>query len=615
MSNTLRAVCIFFGVTLSVFLSLSTWYWIGFKEPAVNALAPLQKATPTLSRMFQEHEDESAEQILSKVPFDVIVSDAGGVAITSNLSRNPRQRKRQGEFVLKNEDLPFLKQGDYRYYYRAPVDWIDLHLLFPLIFGLLLGLIATVWDYLQREHLNDQTDALILMSQQQHDEDAQHERVKALQQENKQLKQKLKTRTIEPRKNSSAALADFDKLQEALQRVKEQNLALKKNLNQRKQGEDSTALNAQLTELSETLATTQDYEQAMRQQIVEYEEQLHLMYAHQKNLQNELDTIKEQEETARERIHDLHRLEREHEGLRRENDKLLKKEEAWKKEKVRVLSVAHGKEEQNKKLRENLKDARLKLRDLSVKYKKLTEKVAHLPADLQEAQQMIDELINAKDLAEQANVDLSLDKAERSAEVKRLHKELRARSDRLKQAQRMIEELAENLKTYQREMAELSATLEDKMLDLEYAQDLHDEDQQVLTEITQERDLLKLEMEQLKESLDNLRDDKARLAFENQNLETQLADMDVEKYQLEIDQLRQSLQLMGNQQQRRAQVVEELKDKLKQGEQLYNKLKSHSEGQSREMAGLRQEIDRYRSEVAILEEKIFELENAQYGGK
>lgn len=620
MSNLLRALCIFAAVMLGLFLPLGGWYWIGFREAPVSQLAPLKRAIPRLSRMLQAHEDKKVEQFLSQMNMTVIVTDAGRVAITSNLGKNSDQHQQQGAFVLKNEVLPFVAsdKGDYRFYYRTPLLWLDLNLLFPLLLSCLVGLLAAVWDYLQRERFNDQTDTLILLNQQQQDEDENKQRLKSLQAENKQLKSQilqLDAGAPKPLSRSTAALADIEKLQTSLQQMQAQNDALRKKLSHTRDQPHDNELHQELTVLSKSLATTQDYEQALRQQIVEYEEQLHLMYEHQKRLQADFEQAQEREQNAKVQLKQLHELEQSVLTFKQQHERLLQKEEQWGKEKRKLMVLNHDKEEQNKKLREQMKHAREKLGSLSIAYKKLNEKVDNLPASLEEAQAIIHALIEAKDEVEHANLSLNLDKAERSSEIQRLYQELNTRAERLTQAQQMIEELAEELKKHQREMALLSETLEDKLIDLELAQDLHDEDQQVLVGITQERDQLRLEMEQLKDSLDALREDKARLAFEKQSLEEKIETLDVDQFQLEIEQLRQSMQLMGAQQQRRNKTIEELKDKLKQGEQLYNRLKKYSEGQSQDLQMLKQEAERYRSEIQLLEDKVYALESVQYGGK
>ena len=84
--------------------------------------------------------------------------------------------------------------------------------------------IAALWDYIQRERFNDQTDTLILLNQQQHDEDEHIQRIKRLQHENKQLKAQLQHQPTpvktSPRAGASAALADVEKLYSALTLVK-----------------------------------------------------------------------------------------------------------------------------------------------------------------------------------------------------------------------------------------------------------------------------------------------------------------------------------------------------------------------------------------------------------
>lgn len=620
MSNLLRAFCVFAAVTLGLFLPLGGWYWFGFQKPPTSQLNLLKQAMPQLSRMLQAHEDEEVEQSLAQLDMTVIIADAGGVAITSNLGNNSIQYQQQGAFVLNNESLPFLTsdQGDYRFYYRVPLQWLDFNLLFPLFFSCIVGLLAALWDYLQRERLNDQTDTLILLNQQQQDEDENKQRLRVVQAENKQLKIQLMQQggaAPKPLVRANSALADVEKLQNSLKQMQSQNDALRQKLAHAKDQPHDDELHKDLSKLSQSLATTQDYEQALRQQIVEYEEQLHLMYEHQKRLQNDFEQAQEREQSAKSQLKQLHELEQSVVNFKQQHAHLLKKEEQWSKDKRKLMVLSHEKEVQNKKLREQMKATRERLRELSVAYKKLNEKVDNLPASLAEAQSIIHALIEAKEDIEQANLGLNLDKAERSSEIHRLYNELNTRAERLTQAQNMIEELAEELKKYQREMVLLGETLEDKLVDLELAQDLHDEDQQVLASITQERDRLRLDLDQLKDGLDVLREDKAKLAFEKQSLEEKIESLDVDQFRLEIEQLRQSLQLMGAQQQRRNKTIEELKEKLKQGEQLYNRLKKHSEAQSQELQSIHQESDRYRSEIQLLEDKIYTLESLQYGGK
>lgn len=621
MSNITRALLIVIVLTLGIFVPLGSWYWFGVRVPPETQLAPLQEAIPRLTRLLEAHEDDEVEKQLAQLPLTVIVTDAGKVTLSSNLGTTSRQHKEQGKYVLKNEALPFeaSSDGSYRFYYRAPYQWFDGQLLFPLLFALLLGLLAALWDYLQRERFNDQTDTLILLNQQQHDEDKHIQRIKRLQYENKQLKEQLQNQgtlvKTKPRAGAAAALADVEKLQSSLKQMQTQNDALRKKLANAQHVPDDDQLHQELKELSQSLATTQDYEQALRQQIVEYEEQLHLMYEHQKHLTKDFEQAQERERDAKAQLKQLHELEQSVMTFRQQHERLLQKEERWSKEKRKLMSMNHAQREQNETLKAQIKSARTRVHELSVAYKKLNEKVDNLPHSLSEAQAMIAALIDAKDEIEQANLNLNLDNAERNSEIQRLYKELNMRAERLNEAQNMIEELAEELQRHQREMALLSETLEDKLADLEYAQDIHDEDQQVLLQITQERDQLRLEMEQLKDHLDVLREDKARLAFEKQNLTEELEKMDIEQFQLEIEQLRQSLQLMGTQQQRRNKTIEELKDKLKQGEELYHRLKNHSESQLKELRTLQQSSESYRAEIKELEDKIYTLESLQYGGK
>ena len=150
----------------------------------------------------------------------------------------------------------------------------------------------------------------------------------------------------------------------------------------------------------------------------------------------------------------------------------------------------------------------------------------------------------------------------------------------------------------------MGETLEDKLLDLDRIKDLHDEDQQVLEATSQERDQLRLRLADLHMELEALREEKSHLLYAKDLLEQQLERIDIEAYQLEIDQLRQSLQLMTQQQQRRSQTIEDLQKKIKESDQLYQKLKRHAEAQDKDMRHLQQEITMYHSEIGLLRDKL-----------
>ncbi|MEZ0367754.1 MAG: hypothetical protein ACAI44_01570, partial [Candidatus Sericytochromatia bacterium] len=162
------------------------------------------------------------------------------------------------------------------------------------------------------------------------------------------------------------------------------------------------------------------------------------------------------------------------------------------------------------------------------------------------------------------------------------------------------------------ELGLLSETLSDKLKDLDNLKDLHDEKAQVLEATAQERDQLRMRLSDLQAELENLREEKGRLLYAKEQLEEQVAHIDVAAYELEIAQLRQSMQLMTQQQQRRSQTVEQLKAKLKEGEDIYSRLKRHSDKQEQDIRGLQQEISMFQSEIALLQEKVGHYERADF---
>ena len=83
-----------------------------------------------------------------------------------------------------------------------------------------------------------------------------------------------------------------------------------------------------------------------------------------------------------------------------------------------------------------------------------------------------------------------------------------------------------------------------------------------------------------------------------------LEGIDIQDYELQIEQLKQSLQVMGSQQQRKQQAIQTLKEKLQQGADLYEKLKRHVEGKDREIVRLHEDLERKESIIHLLDQKL-----------
>ena len=246
------------------------------------------------------------------------------------------------------------------------------------------------------------------------------------------------------------------------------------------------------------------------------------------------------------------------------------------------MGLMHEKDEKSNKAEDRLKEARKKIHELSVAYKQQLETIQNLPDSMKEVHAVLAMVIDEKDQIEHENAELRLDMAEKESELHRMQTELGVRHARLEESKRMIEELSDNLRSNERELGLLSDTLDDKLHDLERLKDIHHEETQILEGVTQERDNLRLQITELESRLEHLQADHNALVLERDELTLQLEEIDVDAYELEIEQLRQSVKLMGQQQQRRVDVVETLKTKLKEGEALYNRLKSHAEQQEEE---------------------------------
>ncbi|PKL76771.1 MAG: hypothetical protein CVV27_08550, partial [Candidatus Melainabacteria bacterium HGW-Melainabacteria-1] len=603
MPAFLRSILITLGVTLFTFLALSGWYWLQFKQPAPEYQRLLKRALPAVEQLLDANQFEQASALLDKLPFQVVLADSGRQAMTSNLAKTENERRTAGQRALDRQLLPSMlpsDSGELHLYYQLPANWLDLHLLFPLFFGLLLGLVAALWDFLQQIHLEDQTDTLILLSQRPdlpkdqegHALEAAHAsaheaeehlqaRIETLEQQNKSLQAALhKAKQWAPEAPAADPRAQDSQIHKLEQQLGERDAALtlarqaEKRLN-----EQRAELEARLQGFKQQLGERESENRALKQKETDQEAELTRLHQTLQRQQRDLETARSRIDELEAQAAQLHEAWREIAQLRTAQAELLQREEIWKKEKQRVLALMHEKEEALEQGKEKLKAARQKIHELSVAYKKQLEMAQYLPEDLSDARDVMGTLIEEKDRIEHENVQLQIELADRNSETARLRKELEVRALRLQEAQKLIEDLSEALRKHERELGLLSETLSDKLKDLDRLKDLHDEKVQVLEETMQDRDRLRLRLSELQNEVEALREDKGRLLYAREQLEEQLQGIDVAAYQLELEQLRQSLQLMGQQQQRRSQAVEELKSKLKQGEELYMRLKRHADAQ------------------------------------
>lgn len=619
MPGLSRSLLISLGVALVTFLSIAGWYWIQFKRPSEESLFSLRRVMPVVEKLLENHEDAKASSLLDRLPLRVVVTDNGLQAQASNLGGPLKSRLEAGQQAVRTGVLTRWlgsPNGQLLFYYELPNDWLDAQLLFPLTLALLLGALAGISDFLQGQRQVDQTEALLMLSHlpgvshaaaAEAEEKTEHTtRIHELEAQNRSLQAAL---TQARRWVLAAPDEDVRKLQQQLRQSEislgERELRVQALLSsEQKLQEQKTELETKARSWEDRALERGAEARSLRQQHQQQEEEITRLHQDAQRQARDL-------ESARQRLHELsgqssqlHEAWQEITALRANQLELLQREESWGKEKQRVLALLHEKEESLEQSRDRLKAARQKIHELSVAYKKQLEVSHHLPADLDDARTVIGSLIDEKDRVEHENVELSIELADKTSETARLRKELEVRAQRLEEAQHLLEELSEALRQHERELGLLSETLTDKLGDLDRIRDLHDEKARVLEITTQERDFLRTRVADLQTEADLLRDEKLLLREAKLQLEAQLASIDVAAYQLEIEQLRQSMQLMGQQLQRRTQTAETLKTKLKEGEELYNRLKRHSDTQQQDVRRLQQEIAMYQSELNLLQKKL-----------
>lgn len=617
MPAYLRSILVTVGVALFTFLSLSAWYWTQLKQPAPEYLSLLRRAMPAVEKLIDQQQEDKAAALLDRLPFEVVVADTGHQAISSNLATGLRQRREAGDKALQQNLIQSYQVSDTGtlFFYRLPNEFFDSNLIFPLCFSLLLGMLVGLWEFLQRIHQVDQTDALLELS---HLPGVSHVHEPApepaglmfqlqnLERQNRNLQVALaKAKQWVPAAPDEETRALEQQVHKLEERLGEREAAFTLAQAAQKRLQDQKhELEIQLQQIKLKAETHDHDNQAYKQAQRELEEQLTRLHQDHQRLTRDFEAARARCEELEAQASQLHEAWQEISSLRTAQSEMLAREESWKKEKQRVMSLIHEKEESLKDAQARLKHARQKIHELSVAYKKQLELSQSLPEDLSDARNVLETLLNDKDQIEHENVQLQIELADRNSEVSRLRKELEVRADRLREAQKLIEELAENTRKYERELGLLSETLDDKLRDIDRFRDLHDEKAQVLEATSQERDMLRLRLDELQGEVEALREDKGRLLYEREQLEDKLNHIDVAAYEFEIDQLRSSLQLVGQQQQRRSQTVEELKTKLKDGEALYDRLKRHAEAQEREIRNLQQQLAMHRSEIALLQEKV-----------
>lgn len=600
----LRSLSLILGITLGIFLSVGGWYWLLFKQPAPEQLESLSRHLPTLVNLIDSHQDAEAAALLDQIPYRVVVSNSDRQAITSNLSEDLRQRQEQGQRALNSGLLSdYRDQSGLRFYYQLPLSVWDAQLLFPLILGLLLGLLAALWDLWQRQQLQEQTDALIMISQPAAPPDpALQERLAALERENQNLKNA--PRAPAPAEEGRSRQG----LESELAQLKQQHQKQQENLKQR---EHSLAdLQAELSHQQARLSQRDQDLQESKAALQDTENRLTAALQASERLQGKLTESETRLSDMQSQSDQLHVAWQEIQQLRSAETGWLKKQEGWQRDRQQLIAQLQEKEAQRQKVEASLQQNRLKLREVSAAYKKQLETLQHLPPDLQDLQAVLAGLIDEKDAIEHENADLRIELADRASEGQRLRKELEIRAERLQQAQQMIESLGQALQKNERELGLLSETLADKLQDLERVQNLHDEEQQALASAMQERDTLRVQLNEQEETLAQLRSELAESQQAHQRLQHRLSELNVEQLTQERDHLRQSLQLMTQQQERRQQSIDSLKEKLKAGEALYDKLKRHAEKQALNLQAQLQEIQRYRSELQLLKGRDLAPETA-----
>lgn len=625
MAAQLRALLVLVAITVVTFIGMSLWYGLNFRPSDEQQVARLKGVVMDVAVAVRDHDDERLNQLLDRLSVRGVVLGPERQVISSNLSlRTQRQRIKEGEEALNDKQLnasEVLPGGQGYLYYRLEKSWLDGNLIFPLLFSLLLGLILSLREFLLGAKIESQERAIGELTDYQalHHTEQLEQRVAELRQQVRGLQTQLQASSERAREAEKLAAQRAEQLKRREQPTHDERLELERLKNE-VQRLDKTLQAAQIheTTLQQLETHLKEKNAALSQDLKTQQRDIQGLAAEKERLEAEITQLhqaeKQQAQTIvrlREREKELEAKSLEAHDLRlalhaeeRAVADLLRKQEDQAGERIKLLSLMGEQQKRIDEQNNRLDEAKHKLHDLSVAYKQQLELNAHLPDDWAEVREQMALLIAEKDSVEHENGSLAIELQDKLSEINRLRKELEARHITLEDLERTNQAQQERLERLQNELSLLGDTLSDKLQDLELLQEDQDSHEIMMAELISDRDRYKLRNEDLENRIMTLFQQKESLQADKLQLQEKLAAINEERYQFQIEQLKQSVQMLNTEQQKRSGAIAELKTKLQQGADLYDRLKRLTENKDRENARLHQEIERYQSMIALMEDKL-----------
>lgn len=633
MPVLLRALFSFLAPALLVFAGFTGWYSWHFQDSAAQPQVRLKTLLPQISRAIANDTPEVLTPLLKTLPFQVVISDSDGQIVASNLQGREGPLKAAKEALKAHDFNAEIRTPDglARIYFSQSQGLWNPILFFPLIFSLLLGLLSSFWDYFNNRQTEDAVGEIRILTRENTLNSSHEEKWEEHKKERERLLGKVTSlqkqleitehRLEQTRLNLHQTQLKLSEQDAGEAREKAQTLEqeLKQSQQKLKRLQETLQLQNEMEiHLRDKQEKSEKEQQALKQLLRERDHELaKLEKAHQQQGEALSQSRQSESEKSRQlaqsnqRLHELEDINRqvyeayqEIEKLRKSELELMRREESWQKDKQKLLGLLSEREQLLQETRERLSLNRQKLRELSIAYKQQLEIGQNNPADLSEAHDLIRHLISDKDDVERENAHLQVELSDKSSEINRLRKELETRALHVQESDHRLEEMEKEFKKLRLELELVGDTLSDKLLDLDRLSSAHSEDSLALESLMQERDILKQSLLDTENQMQQLREEKAHLLFEKESLAEKLEKIDIQDYELQIEQLKQSLQVVGAQQQRKQEALNSLKEKLQQGAELYEKLKRLVEKKERLIDQLNDDVTRKESIIHLLEQKL-----------
>ncbi|MGE3724334.1 MAG: hypothetical protein AB7I41_02195 [Candidatus Sericytochromatia bacterium] len=633
MPVLLRALLSFLAPALLVFAGFTGWYSWQFQDTSAQPQVRIKALLPQISRAIANETPEQLHLLLKPLPFQIVITDSEGQILSSNL-KGPKSGLTAAQEALKARDFNAemrTPDGLGRIYFSQNQGFWHPILIFPLIFSILMGFLSSFWDYFNNRQTEEAVGEIRILTRENTLKPTFEDKSEEQKKERERLLGKITSlqkqlditehRLEQTRLNlhqTQLKLGEQD-AGEARERVHVLEDELKHSQQKIKRLQETVQLQTEMEyHLREKQEKAEKEQQALKQLLRERETELGKLEKAQHQLSASLSQsqVSEKDKSRQlaelnQRLLELEDINRqvyeayqEIEKLRKSELELMRREEIWQKDKQKLLGLLSEREQLLQETRERLSLNRQKLRELSIAYKQQLEIGQNNPADLSEAHDLIRHLISDKDEVERENAHLQVELSDKSSEINRLRKELETRAQHLQESDHRLQEMEKELKKLRLELELVGDTLSDKLLDLDRLSSTHSEDSLALASLMQERDILKQSLLDTENQMQQLQEDKAYLLFEKETLAEKLEKIDIQDYELQIEQLKQSLQVVGAQQQRKQEALNSLKEKLQQGAELYEKLKRHVEKKERQIDQLKEDLTRKESIIHLLEQKL-----------